>query len=153
MNMNETILRFGYPDTLVAEYRHWLVLLRPDQVTLGSLVVAAKSEETAFAALPPEAFAELRTVVGHVETVLRQAVGYEKINYLMLMMVDTHVHWHVFPRYEGEREAAGIRVADLGWPKTPQLAGALALEPGQIETLGAWLRAQWPAVGGMPSSD
>ncbi len=39
--MNETIQRFGYPATLVAEYEHWLVLLRPAQATLGSLVLAA----------------------------------------------------------------------------------------------------------------
>jgi diadenosine tetraphosphate (Ap4A) HIT family hydrolase len=147
MNMNETILRFGYPETLIAAYRHWVVLLRPDQVTLGSLVVAAISEETALAALPPEAFAELRTVVGDVESVLRAAVDYSKINYLMLMMVDRHVHWHVFPRYEGKREGAYIRVLDQGWPKAPQLTGAMALEPGQIEALGGWLRTQWPAVG------
>ena len=144
--MNDTIRRFGYPATLIAAYRHWLVLLRPEQPTLGSLVVAAIGEETAFSDLPAEAFAELRTVVGHVESVLRAAVGYEKINYLMLMMVDPHVHWHVLPRYEGEREAAGIAIADLGWPKAPQLAGALALEPDQVEALGGWLSAQWPSA-------
>jgi diadenosine tetraphosphate (Ap4A) HIT family hydrolase len=144
--MNETILRFGYPDTLIAEYRHWTVLLRPDQPTLGSLIVAAIGEEKALADLPAEAFAELRTVVGHVETALREAVGYEKINYLMLMMVDPHVHWHVIPRYDGERDAAGIAIQDQGWPKAPQLAGALALEPAQIDGLGGLLRAQWPPL-------
>ncbi len=39
--MNKTIVRFGYPATLVAEYEHWVVLLRPEQPTLGSLVLAA----------------------------------------------------------------------------------------------------------------
>ncbi len=57
--MNQTITRFGYPATLVADYDHWVVLLRPEQPTLGSLVLAAKSEATAFADLPPPAFAEL----------------------------------------------------------------------------------------------
>lgn len=144
LTMNDTIRRFGYPATLIAAYSHWLVLLRPEQPTLCSLVVAAIGEETAFSDLPAEAFAELRTVVGHVETALRAAVGYEKINYLMLMMVDPHVHWHVLPRYEGEREAAGIAIADQGWPKAPQLAGALALDADQIEALGGWLSAHWP---------
>lgn len=147
MTMNETIIRFGYPETLIAEYRHWVVLLRPDQPTLGSLIVAAIGEARAFAELPAEAFAELGTVVGHVETVLRAAIGYEKINYLMLMMVDPHVHWHVLPRYEGERELDGLAIADQGWPKAPQLGGALALDPGQIEALGGLLRAKWPAIG------
>ena len=46
--MNETIAKFGYPETLVAEYTHWVVLLRPAQPTLGSLVLAAKSEASRF---------------------------------------------------------------------------------------------------------
>ena len=41
---NETMRKFGYPDTLIREYEHWVVLLRPAQVTLGSLVLAAKSD-------------------------------------------------------------------------------------------------------------
>ena len=145
--MNETILRFGYPATLVAEYRHWLVLLRPDQPTLGSLVLAARGEFEALSDLPPGAFVELRQVVGDIETTLRAAVGYAKINYLMLMMVDRHVHWHVIPRYEGSRETAGVSVGDAGWPKAPQLAEAISLDPGQIEALAEWLRLQWPVAG------
>src|SRR3546814_2464599 len=35
--MNDTILKFGYPATLIREYEHWVVLLRPAQLTLGSL--------------------------------------------------------------------------------------------------------------------
>ena len=52
---NETMRKFGYPETLIREYDHWVVLLRPAQVTLGSLVLAAKSDATAFGQLPPEA--------------------------------------------------------------------------------------------------
>ncbi len=144
MTMNATILRFGYPDTLIAAYRHWVVLLRPDQPTLGSLVLAATGEARAFAALPAEAFAELRAVVGDIEAGLGEAVRYEKINYLMLMMVDPHVHWHVIPRYEGSREAEGVTVADAGWPKAPQLGEAVTLDPARIAALSGWLRSKWP---------
>ena len=59
--MNETIQRFGYPATLIAEYEHWVVLLRPAQPTLGSLVLAAKGEATSLlATCRPAAFAELQ---------------------------------------------------------------------------------------------
>lgn len=143
--MNDTILRFGYPDTLVARYDHWLVLLRPAQPTLGSLVLASTSEATRFSDLAPEAFAELGTVVRGVETALRNAVAYDKINYMMLMMVDPHVHWHVIPRYEGQREAEGISIADAGWPKLPKLGEGISLEPEQVEALREWLSARWPA--------
>lgn len=142
--MNQTITRFGYPETLIAEYENWVVLLRPDQPTLGSLVLAAKSDATAFSALEPAAFAELATVVWHIESALERAVGYARINYLMLMMVDPNVHYHVLPRYEGSREYAGVEVPDAGWPKVPVLGEAVALTPAQIDELCNWLKGLWP---------
>jgi diadenosine tetraphosphate (Ap4A) HIT family hydrolase len=143
--MNATIARFGHPATLVADYAHWVVLLRPAQPTLGALVLAAKSEATAFAALPAAAFAELATVTRDLEAALTAAVGYAKINYLMLMMVDPHVHFHVLPRYEGERSAAGVTVADAGWPGQPALNAAQALDAAQTAALVDWLKGVWPA--------
>ena len=143
MTVNATIVRFGYPDTLIVAYHHWLVLLRPEQPTLGSLVLASRSDAEALSLLPSEAFAELGTVIGDIEVALKSAIMYEKINYLMLMMVDPHVHWHVVPRYDGLRSAEGITVADRGWPKAPQLADSLKLEAGQIAALRDWLRARW----------
>jgi diadenosine tetraphosphate (Ap4A) HIT family hydrolase len=143
--MNETIRRFGHPETLVADYDHWVVLLRPAQPTLGSLVLAAKGEATAFADLDPAAFAELPRAVRDVETALAEAVGYAKINYLMLMMVDPNVHFHVLPRYEGERSACGVAVRDAGWPKAPALGEAVELEAEQIAALAGWLRSLWPS--------
>lgn len=142
--MNETIRRFGYPATLVAEYEHWIVLLRPAQPTLGSLILANKSEATAFSDLDSTAFAELPQAVGDIEHVLRDAIAYSKINYLMLMMVDPHVHFHVVPRYEGARSACGVTVPDAGWPKVPALGEAVALDEAQIDALAAWLRSLWP---------
>jgi len=142
--MNATIRRFGHPATLIAEHEHWVVLLRPDQPTLGSLVLAAKSEATAFSDLPPSAFAELQQAVGAIEAALKAAVGFAKINYLMLMMVDPHVHFHVIPRYEGERSAEGVIVEDAGWPKAPALGEAVALDEYQIGRIAAWLKGHWP---------
>lgn len=144
--MNETIRKFGFPETLIRDYAHWVVLLRPAQPTLGSLVLAAKSDATAFGALAPEAFAELARVTADIEAALSGAVTYERINYLMLMMVDPHVHFHVIPRYEGEREAEGIRIADAGWPKPPALGEARSLSGAEIETLSSWLTRSWPSA-------
>jgi diadenosine tetraphosphate (Ap4A) HIT family hydrolase len=141
--MNDTILRFGHPRTLIADYEHWLVLLRPEQPTLGSVVLAAKSEAEAFADLPPPAFAELGSVVREIEASLKRAVGYARINYLMLMMVDRNVHFHVIPRYEGMREAEGVAIPDAGWPKAPTLGEAVALDGAQIDRLVGWLRSNW----------
>ena len=142
--MNETIRRFGFPATTISEYAHWIVLLRPAQPTLGSLVLAAKSEARAFSELPAEAFAEMQAVIGDIEAVLTAQVGYARINYLMLMMVDPHVHFHVIPRYDGERSACGITVRDSGWPKVPSLGEAVTLAPPKIAAMAEWLRSAWP---------
>ncbi|GAY23091.1 MULTISPECIES: HIT family protein [Sphingobium] len=138
--MNATIEKFGYPATLIAEFAHWLVLLRPAQPTLGSLVLAAKSDATAFGDLPAEAHAELALATKAIESALTEAVGYEKINYLMLMMVDPHVHFHVLPRHGGSREHEGLRITDAGWPGQPDLGSAVKLDPDQIAALTGWLR-------------
>ena len=141
--MNPTIEKFGYPATVVHEYAHWLVLLRPAQPTLGSLVLAAKSHEVAFGALSAEAFAELATVTADIERVLAEFVGFEKINYLMLMMVDPHVHFHVIPRYRDERRWDGIAFPDAGWPRPPELSAAKALNQSQIHALTRELGKRW----------
>jgi diadenosine tetraphosphate (Ap4A) HIT family hydrolase len=142
--MNETIRKFGWPATLVREYAHWLVLLRPAQPTLGSLVLAAKSDATAFSGLEPAAYAELGTVTRDIETALKAAVDYAKINYLMLMMVDPNAHFHVIPRYEGTRSACGLTIADAGWPKVPALGEAQALDEVQTAAMVEWLQGYWP---------
>ncbi len=140
--MNDTILKFGYPGTLIREYAHWVVLLRTAQPTLGSLILAAKSDCMAFGDLPPEAHAELSVVTKAIEATLSAEIAYEKINYLMLMMVDPHVHFHVIPRYEGARHWDGMEFVDAGWPKLPELASAVTLNDTQIASLKASLAAK-----------
>jgi len=138
--MNATMEKFGYPATLVAEFDHWVVLARAAQPTLGSLVLAAKSEVTAFGELPPEAHAELKQATSAIEAALGKAVGYARLNYLMLMMVDPNVHFHVIPRYEGSREWQGREFVDCGWPKVPDLGHAVALEGEDLAALVSWLK-------------
>ena len=126
--MNNTIEKFGYPATLVREYAHWVLLVRPAQVTAGSLILAAKSDATAYGALPPAAFTEQGVIIAELEQKLRETVKMDKINYLMLMMVDPHVHFHIFPRYRGERSFAGLMLTDHGWPGPPDLKSAVELD-------------------------
>jgi diadenosine tetraphosphate (Ap4A) HIT family hydrolase len=124
--------KFGYPDSLVREFEHWAVLVRPAQVTLGSLVLAAKSDAPAYSKLPDAAFAEQAIAVRAIESALREFCDYERINYLMLMMVDREVHFHVIPRYSAPREWEGLAFPDAGWPGPPQLK--LVVELSQSRT-------------------
>ena len=132
---NPTLLKFKYPDSLIREYEHWVVLLRPSQVTLGSLVLAARSEATAFSELPKQAFAELAEVVAAIEKALGKLCDYERVNYLMLMMVDPNVHFHVIPRYPDVRTWQGVEFPDLGWPGPPQLKIAVELDDQDLRAL------------------
>jgi diadenosine tetraphosphate (Ap4A) HIT family hydrolase len=133
--VNPTLQKFGYPATLVREFEHWSVLLRPAQVTLGSMVLAAKSDATAYGELPSEAFTEQREGVRAIEQGLAQFVRYERINYLMLMMVDPNVHFHVIPRYSETRVWSGVEFADSGWPGPPRLDAAVKLNDADFARL------------------
>lgn len=140
---NQTALRFGYPETLIREYQHWLVLLREPQATLGSLVLCAKSGATEFSALPDEAHIEMGTVVREIEHALKAAFAYDRINYLMLMMVDPNVHFHVLPRYSETRSTCGLTIPDPGWPAMPQLGEALDITSSQRDALKAYISEHW----------
>lgn len=137
---NATMLKFGYPDTLIRKWDHWVVLVRPAQVTLGSLVLAARSDATAYSALPDAAFAEQANAVRAIEAALRRFCKYERLNYLMLMMVDPDVHFHVIPRYSEPRFWGGVEFRDEGWAGPPQLKETIALEPQQIASMREQLK-------------
>ena len=140
---NPTALAFGYPGSKIAETDHWLILVRPKQPTFGSLVLVCKEAVQAFSEVSPAAFADLQVAVAGIERLLKAQVGYEKINYLMLMMVDKDVHFHVLPRYEGVREHEGQSVPDTGWPAAPALGSAVALSTDAIERLAARFAQAW----------
>ena len=140
---NPTAQKFGYPKTLVAETDRWLVLVRPSQPTYGALVLVCKEAAQSFADLSPQAFAELGTVVGGVERLLSALVRYERINYLMLMMVDRDVHFHVIPRYDGVRQDGGQSYPDTGWPGPPALSPAVDLDAERAAAFASRLAAQW----------
>lgn len=139
---NSTAVNFGYPETKVAETDYWLVLVRPKQPTFGALVLICKEKADAFSQLSPAAFADLKVAVDGIERLLNKVVAYEKINYLMLMMVDRDVHFHVIPRYEGLRSYAGREFPDAGWPAAPALATAVDLGEA-AKDLAAMLAREW----------
>jgi len=145
---NPTAAAFGYPRTLVAETRYWLVLIRPKQPTLGSLALVCKEPVQAFAHLSQNAFSDLKVATEGIEAMLSSAVAYERINYLMLMMVDRDVHFHVIPRYDGERGDEGVTFADAGWPGPPDLKTSVDLDADQAARLAKRLRDLWRDVGG-----
>lgn len=119
--MNATMKKFGYPDTLLREFEHWVVLLRPQQATLGALVLVCKNDAETFSKISAAAFSEMKEITAVIEEGLKECFSYDKINYLMLMMVDPDVHFHVLPRYAEARTFSGRQFLDPGWPGPPDL--------------------------------
>ena len=145
--VNDTMRKFGNPDTVIAETEHWVVQLRPQQVTLGSLVLISRQPVPAFGDISLDGFSDLKPVINQIETVLKRFVDYQKINYLMLMMVDNDVHFHVLPRYQGNREFQGLTYSDAGWPGPPALDQAVTPDAKAMASFVDELRRLWAETG------
>ena len=141
--MNETARKFGHPGSLLADLGKWAVLLRPAQVTLGSLVLLCKDDVQRFGDLSEGATADLLRATSKLEQVLQGAFAYDKINYLMLMMVDPDVHFHVIPRYAAERSYEGFRFGDDAWPGPPDVTSRLEVPESVHAALLADLKARF----------
>lgn len=143
-DFNATMRKFGAPQTIIRSYRLWSVLLRPAQATLGALVLAAHEPASAFSQLSAASFSELQQVTRDIEMALTAAFHYDKINYLMLMMVDPDVHFHVLPRYAQTRPFAGLAFADAGWPAVPNLGQVTATDAAINQQIIDHIKSYWP---------
>ena len=141
--MNVTMKKFGYPQTLIKEFKKWVIVLRPQQVTLGSLILICQDDAKAFSDISPEAFLELPQVIKEIESSLSKAFSYKKINYLMLMMVDPDVHFHVIPRYEETQSFSQHTFFDHGWPGTPDLKNPNETNPSLVMAILSHLKENW----------
>ena len=111
--------KFRVEELLVAKNTAWSWSLRPAQATLGCGILSLNRHVARFSEVTAAEMAQLAELLPGLEMALRSAFGYQAINYLMLMMVDYHVHFHVIPCYEGRRQFAGLEWFDHGWPAFP----------------------------------
>lgn len=144
--MNATLSKFGYPKSLIKSYEHWNLLLRPGQITIGSMVLVCKEPVHKYSAISLEAMSEQKLIVSEVERVLKQRFDYSKMNYQMLMMVDPDVHFHVIPRYESPLEFCEVTYADVFWPKPVDMLHTLDLDEIHSAELLRTLKIDFSAV-------
>ena len=78
---NATMRKVGAPHTVIHKYQHWSILLRPVQLTLGSLVLVAHEHVYAFSELSQASFTELHKITAQIESTLARAFKYDKLNY------------------------------------------------------------------------
>lgn len=121
--MDDFKKKFKTKELLIHETEHWVWSLRPVQATLGAGVLSLKRECPVFSELNQEEFCDLNNIIKVIEKTLEQTFKYDIMNYLMLMMVDNQVHYHVIPRYERTKDFAGTSWKDSGWPGVPNLTG------------------------------
>ncbi|MEK7301676.1 MAG: HIT domain-containing protein [Pseudomonadota bacterium] len=143
-HLNATMRKFGAPQTIIRQYQYWSVLLRPVQATLGALVLAAHEPAQAFSELSQASFTELHEVTRQIESALTKAFQNDKLNYLMLMMVDPDVHFHVIPRYAQPRQFANMEFADAGWPAMPNLGQINKTDAMTNQLIMEHIQSCWP---------
>lgn len=114
--------KFRVEELLIARTEAWSWSLRPGQATLAAGVLSLNRYAAAFSDVGGAELAEMAVLVGQLERAVKASFDCDRINYLMLMMVDHHVHFHVIPRYQGVRQFAGLEWVDGGWPALPQLS-------------------------------
>ncbi|MFT4192543.1 MAG: hypothetical protein QM617_13585 [Comamonas sp.] len=146
--MNTTMTRFGYPNSLIRDYRHWVVLIRPVQPTPLSCVITARSNATSLGELDKDAGAELPKVIHDYETTVRKIASAKRFNYLALMMVDPNPHFHAIPRYAEPIQFSRVEYVDTMFPKPCDVLTGLELTADTLEEWRALLAAHWTTSDG-----
>lgn len=119
--MNKISKKFEIEKLLIKEYDNWYLVLRKNQVTIGSLVLIEKNFEQSLSKISQQSFSELKMITSEIEFILKNSFSFDKINYLMLMMEDDEVHFHIIPRYSKSIIWKKKKYIDQNWPKPPNL--------------------------------
>jgi len=119
--IKEFKIKFQVEELEIFSNDAWVWSVRPDQPTIGSGVLSLKRHAMKLSDVTQDEIIQLGTIVKIIEGTLQETFSYEIMNYLMLMMVDHHVHYHVIPRYPQLVEFAGESWEDSGWPTLPSL--------------------------------
>jgi diadenosine tetraphosphate (Ap4A) HIT family hydrolase len=117
--------KFRIEDLKIYETDYWIWSLRPHQATLGSGILSLKRQCGTFSELKQEEHCDLNRMIKVIEKSLSELFNYDVINYLMLMMFDKQVHFHVIPRYAKEVDFFGDKWRDESWPGIPSLLGEI----------------------------
>ncbi|MDD7938079.1 HIT domain-containing protein [Actinomycetospora lutea] len=111
--------KFRVEELLILDSGLWRWSIRPVHSTLGAGVLSLSRFATSFADMTDDEAQDLAQTVKSVEAALRATFSPQKMNYVMLMMVDDHLHFHVLPRYAETKQFGGLEWVDSGWPGPP----------------------------------
>ena len=86
---------------------HWTLMLNDNQATLGRVFFALNRHETDVAALTGDELASLWAFLRETKQALTALFAPDHFNFMFLMNLTPHAHFHIFPRYAIAREFAG----------------------------------------------
>ncbi len=113
--LGEFRAKFRVDELLVAKTNAWSWSVRPDQPTLGAGILSLNRFALRLSEVTPAEMAELGELIATLERAVKQAFpSYDIMNYLMLMMKDHYVHYHVVPRYPSPCTFMGLTWMDNG---------------------------------------
>jgi diadenosine tetraphosphate (Ap4A) HIT family hydrolase len=113
--------KFRVDELTIHQTEFWTWSVRPVHPTLGAGILSLSRLCPSFADLTQAEYADLGVIVPFLDKRLQEVFSPQKMNYLMLMMVDHHVHFHVIPRYDAPQQFGGFEWVDSGWPSHPSL--------------------------------
>ena len=141
MSFNNTLAKFCYPESLITENDHWYTLLRPEQITFGSLILISKNEKnSSFSNLRTYEQTEMFHAIQKIEKAAFNKMGCNKINYLALMMVDPFVHFHVLPRFKKTMVFNNIEFLDPGYPGLADFSHKTSLKESEFLDMVQYLK-------------
>ena len=112
----------------IFENNNWIVSLRPEQKTPFSLLLTIKSDKNKLRSLNKPEMIDLIDSYDFIENFAYDKLGAIKVNYLCLMMLDSIVHYHVFPRFSKELINENDVLIDEYFPKPVDLTDGFSLD-------------------------
>jgi diadenosine tetraphosphate (Ap4A) HIT family hydrolase len=122
---------FDADNTLIKEYDYWKLCLRTEQNKVGRCVAILKRDAFPLSEVLPEEMAEYAQLVKDIEKALKETFGAYLVQYMCLMFVDKHVHFHIVPRYTEPVSFVGREWVDDNKPN-PLIQEGITLLPNEL---------------------
>ena len=108
-------------DVQIAETEKWRIVLDPNQQFLGKSFVTLLQHKSSLSSLDEADWKDYEALVRRLEGAIKKAFQPSHFNWSCLMNIaaangqQTHVHWHIHPRYDKPVVIAGEHFEDSQW--------------------------------------
>ena len=121
-NFKEFSAKYKLFDNILYENKNWVVSIRPEQKTPFSMILTIKKDVFQIRNLSKSEFLDLQDCYMFIKKLVFDKLNAFKINYLCLMLIDSIVHFHVFPRFNKPFITNGFKLIDNYYPKPVDLS-------------------------------